>query len=659
MERLVRVRTLRNSKGGGRPFWPLRSGRQIGAVALLLILAVFGLTGACECAPVVSASLDPMGFGVDEAATLTVTVSGGSGTIDEMVVVDGLEFQGRGQSRQHQFINGSLSSSSSTLFQVKASRSGTFTIPPIPVTVDGKQLLTAPITFEVTAAADPLRQQQGGGMQAPPSTGTNQAGDADQAEQIAFLRVSPVKESSYTGELLPIQIKAYFRRGLRASLNSHPRLNGDGVVLTLPDQEPVQSEELVGNAPFSVLTWNGSVSGIKEGAHSVSVGLEATALMRDSRRRAPRNNSGNDPFFGNDPFADFFNQQSLQEKKLQLVSHDMPLAVRPLPAEGKPADFNGAIGNFEFQAQAQPVEVEPGDPITLTLTVTGSGNFDRVEAPVLSRSEGWKTYAPSSKFSPGASSGQGSKVFAQVIIAKDGDSAAIPPLTFSFFDPQAGKYRTVESPPIPLRVSKGAGTGKGSEAGTGEIPASSTTPVPAPAKGGAQAEGSTDTGLILAPQHQQVGALHRNLSPLVERTGFQVVIFGALLLLVALVIWKIRAGRLAANPILCRKKEMAHLLDERLRQIQESRERGGGYSPEFLTLCRQTMQEQLGFLWRIEPAAITLADLRQRLAAPDAELISLFATAESGAYGGCLLQGQEMTEYVRRLENELRKLQCG
>jgi hypothetical protein len=623
----------------------------------LLILAVFGLARFSECAPVVTASLDPMGFAVDEAATLTVTISGGSGTIDEMMVVDGLDFQGRGQSSQHQIINGAFSSSSSTLFQVQAARPGTFTIPPIPVTVDGKQLLTAPITFEVTAVSDPLRQQPGGGMQAPPSTGTNQAaGDADQAEQMAFLRVSPVKEASYTGELLPIQIKAYFRRGLRASLNSHPRLNGDGVVLTLPNQEPMQTEELVSNSPFSVLTWNGSVSGIKEGAHSVSVGLEATALMRDSRRRAPRNNLGNDPFFGNDPFADFFNQQPLQEKKLQLVSHDMPLAVRPLPAEGKPADFNGAIGSFEFQAQAQPVEVGPGDPITLTLTITGTGNFDRVEAPVLSRSEGWKTYAPSSKFSPGASPGQGSKVFTQAIIAKAGDGAAIPPLTFSFFDPQAGKYRTVESDPIPLRVSKGAEAGKGAEVGTGEVPAGKTTPVPA--KGDAQPEGSADKGLNLAPQHLQVGTLHRNLSPLVDRIGFQLVILGTLLLLVALIIWKIRAGRLAANPIRCRKKEMAHLLDQRLRQIQESRERGCGHSPEFLTLCRQTMQEQLGFLWRIEPAAITLADLRQRLA-PDAELISLFATAESGAYGGCLLQDQEMTEYGRRLENELRQLQCG
>jgi hypothetical protein len=68
------------------------------------------------------------------------------------------------------------------------------------------------------------------------------------------------------------------------------------------------------------------------------------------------------------------------------------------------------------------------------------------------------------------------------------------------------------------------------------------------------------------------------------------------------------------------------------------------------------MQEQLGLLWQTEPGAITLADLRQRLAA-DSELIALFATAESGAYGDSHLSRQEMDEYAGKLEQELRHLQ--
>jgi hypothetical protein len=99
---------------------------------------------------------------------------------------------------------------------------------------------------------------------------------------------------------------------------------------------------------------------------------------------------------------------------------------------------------------------------------------------------------------------------------------------------------------------------------------------------------------------------------------------------------------------------MTHLLDLRLREMKESRERGD--SRDFLATCRKAMQEQLGLLWQTEPWAITLADLHQRLAV-DSELIALFATAESGAYAESHLSIQEMDEYAGNLEQELRHLQ--
>ncbi|MBU1986457.1 MAG: BatD family protein, partial [Proteobacteria bacterium] len=399
-------------------------------MALCLLLAILGAATVSHAAPMVSASLDPRSFSVDQAATLTITVNDGDGTIGELPQVEGLDFLYQGQSKMQQIVIGSSSSSESsvsTSYQVQALRPGSYTIPTISVTVDGKQLQTEAIAFEVTPAAAVV-PQQGGGVAPLPLAG-------DEAGQLAFLRVTPVKRKSYTGEVLPVEIKAYFRRGLRASLNSHPRLNGDGFVLTQPNKEPAQTEEVVDNVPYAVLTWPGTLSGIKEGRQNVSIAIEATLLIPDKRR--PSTPLGGDPFFGNDLFADFFNQQQLQEKKIQIVSKDMELQVLPLPIEGKPADFSGAIGKFDLQIKAQPTEVGPGDPITLTMTVQGKGNFDRVEAPVLSQAEGWKSYSPSSKMTPGARVGQGSKVFEQAIVAKDLDKTTIPPLSFSFFDPEA------------------------------------------------------------------------------------------------------------------------------------------------------------------------------------------------------------------------------
>lgn len=623
MERLVRI--TRHLRPGGR----------IRFVTIFLLLAILGIGGVAECAPSVSASLDPGIFAVDQSATLAITVNDAGGTIDELPEVDGLIFQRRGQTSQHQIVNGSLSSSVATVFQVQASRPGTFTIPSIPVTVDGKELQTDPITLEVTPAV--------AGVSSP-------AGE--EVGQLAFLRVSPVKAESYVGEVLPLEIKAYFRRGLRASLNSRPRLSGDGFVFTPSRQEPVQTEEMVDNVPYSVLTWTGSLSGVKEGHHLQSAAIDATLLLPGRNRRSVVR--GGDPFLGNDLFADFFNQQQLQEKKVQLVSKDMTLAVLPLPTEGRPAGFSGAIGRFELQVQAQPTDVGPGDPITLTMTVQGRGNFDRVDAPVLSQEEGWKSYPPSAKFTPGTDPGQGSKLFAQALIAKGADKTAIPPLSFSFFDPEAGKYQTVHSDPIALRISK-AEDGQKSEgsspadAGQGRPDAAGTR------DGGSGGQGRPDAAALnLVPQHSQIGSLQQGLIPLVSRTGFQMVILSSLLLLVAVILFKIRARRQAGDPLLCRRREMVRLLDIRLREIKECRERGD--SRDFLAGCRRAMQEQLGMLWQTGPGAITLADLRQSLAA-DSELIALFATAESGAYGDSYLSRQEMDEYAGKLEQELRKLQ--
>jgi hypothetical protein len=296
------------------------------------------------------------------------------------------------------------------------------------------------------------------------------------------------------------------------------------------------------------------------------------------------------------------------------------------------------------------------------MTVAGTGNFDRVEAPVLSQAEGWKSYPPSAKFTPGASLGQGRKVFEQALIARSGDKTSIPPLAFSFFDPETGKYQTLHSDPIPLRNNKTGSSGKsenlsvgngGKGEGQGGPDVAGIQKSTPQKSNGDQSARPAVAELPLAPLHWQMGSLQPGLIPFIARIGFQVIILILLLLLVAVILLKIRARRLAGNPVLCRQREMARLLDLRLREIKKTQEQGN--SRDFLALCRRTLQEQLGLLWQTGPGAITLADLRQRLAT-DSELIALFATAESGVYVGNLLSSQEMADYAGKLEHALRQL---
>lgn len=630
----------------------LRAKSRGGLAALVLFLTILGLTTPSLGAPTISASLSPTSFPVDQAATLTITIGDGKGSINQLPEVDGLLFQRRGQSRQHQIVNGSLSSSVSTIFQVQATRPGTFTIPAITITVEGQPLKTKEIRVEVTPAT--AGGQPPEGDQAFPPAG-------DGSEQLAFLRISQVKQESYPGEFLPLQIKAYFRRGLRASLNSHPRINGDGFLLNLPDEEPRQTEEIVDGTPYACLTWKGSLSGIKEGEQSLRVAVESTLLVPTGNSRRSRS-MGGDPFFGNDPMADFFNQQQMQEKKTQLISPETTLTVLPLPTEGRPEDFSGAIGRFQLEVKAQPTDVEPGEPITLTMTVQGAGNFDRVEAPSLNGNTNWKSYTPTAKFTPGAAPGEGSKVFEQAIIAKDPATTAIPPLAFSFFDPDKKQYQTLRSAPISLHISGAVkpemDTGKAQSAGSATAANTNGQGISPTAEINGDTSGDQPgrpaiKGLDLAPLHPQLGSLHQDITPLLRRSGFQAIVLVSLLLLITAIALKIRARRQAGDPLRCRHQAMTRLLNSRMAEIHVLRDQGD--TRAFLALCRQAMQEQLGSLWQMEPRAITLADLRQRLAA-DAVLISLFGTAETSAYGGCQLNSREMTEYAQTLENELRRL---
>lgn len=632
----------------------LRAKSRSGLAALVLWLILLGMARLCHGAPTVSASLSPESFTVDQAATLTITILDGKGDIHPLPEVEGLLFQRRGQSRQHQIINGSLSSSVSTIFQVQATGPGTFTIPPITVSVEGEPLTTAPIRVAVSPA---------GGAQGPGEGLTPPSAD-DGTGQMAFLRISPVKAESYSGELLPVEIRAYFRSGLRASLNSHPRINGDGFLLTLAGGEPRQTEEDVDGVAHTVLTWPGTLSAIKEGRQSLRVSVEPTLLipMAGNGRRS-RSGAG-DPFFGMDPMADFFNQQPMQEKKIQLISPETTVTVLPLPAQGRPDDFSGAVGRFTFEVKAQPTDVGPGDPITLTMTVQGRGNFDRVQAPPLSTNDAWKSYTPTVRLIPGAAPGQGAKIFEQAIIAKDPATRAIPSLAFSFFDPDKKQYQTLRSAPIPLRVSgaeapavtaaAAAAAGRGENGGTGSS-GGGKKQGPSPAGDGGSGEGVVPAapGSDLAPLHRSPGTLHREMTPLLSRTGFQALVLAAVLLLSTATILKFLARRRNGDPRRCSRQAMARLLARRLAEIHTALDRGD--TRAFLALSRQAMQEQLGALWQMEAGAITLADLRHRLPA-DATLVALFGTAETNAYGGCQLNSRELAEYAEKLEAELRRL---
>ncbi|MBG81226.1 MAG: hypothetical protein CMJ39_11045 [Phycisphaerae bacterium] len=131
--------------------------------------------------------------------------------------------------------------------------------------------------------------------------------------------------------------------------------------------------------------------------------------------------------------------------------------VLPLPAEGRPPLFNGAVGKFEITTTASPTTVAVGDPITLIMTITDKGetafDMDVLPAPELDKMpELERDFRVPREDLAGVVNGR-RKTFTQTIRARRDDVTSIPPLSYAFFDPRQDTYSTSESRPILLEVS--------------------------------------------------------------------------------------------------------------------------------------------------------------------------------------------------------------
>jgi len=609
-------------------------------VVLLVCFILYGFTAvpSLQAAVEASATLTPRSFPIDRVAAFNITIKGVRSFQPVMPEVEGIQFHRRGSSTQMEIINGSYSSSVTLTYLVQAEHVGNFTIPAIKISTKEGNVRTPKITFEVTDSqtANAASRPQAGGR-APAARLRSGEG-----QKLAFLRVIPVKKKSYLGEVVPVQIKVYFRDGLKANLNSLPQLQGDGYVLQQLGREPVQTREQVNSIPYSVLSWDSALSGIKEGAHDISMEIDATLLLPEQRRSSsPLGNSMfNDPFFSN-----FFT--SYEEKDVKVASPAMKLQVLPLPAEGRPADFSGAIGDFRLSVSANPVELAPGDPITLTMTVSGQGNFDRVQAPKLSATEGWKAYSPSSEFLKDGGLGLGKKVFEQALVAKDSSLREIPAILFSYFDPSAATYKTLTAKPIPLNI-------KGTAAGVVKTKVLQKEQPEQKENGVAESTQKVKEPLDgLAPLQLDPTPMDQELSPLFARKWFQILSLLLLLLVAIAVVMKIRATRYASDPRLQRARAMKHLLEVRVTEIDKAL--NAHDTRGFLESCRKTIQEQLGLVWDVEAGAITLADLEKRLP-EDSIILEVFGAADESAYGGQELNQGQMQDFYDRLKNDLEGL---
>jgi hypothetical protein len=134
-----------------------------------------------------------------------------------------------------------------------------------------------------------------------------------------------------------------------------------------------------------------------------------------------------------------------------------PLEIKPLPTEGRPENFTGAVGRFTVRANARPTDAAVGDPITLSYEITDENaqapsDLANLRPPALRDVDALKEFRIPDDPTTGTVEGR-VKVFTETLRPTEPTITEIPAIPFSFFDPSLERYVTVRSQPIPLSVS--------------------------------------------------------------------------------------------------------------------------------------------------------------------------------------------------------------
>lgn len=298
--------------------------------------------------------------------------------------------------------------------------------------------------------------------------------DLPENSENIFLKVSADKDTVYLGESLLVTFEWYFDKdvqdysltipwygALKEFLVEDPKpdTSRQYAQLIINDKERVAAEKkgaIFQGKRYTVLSFQKILTPISAGSYTLEPSFVRAEVVKGYE--APQTKRV--PFFRYySDFEDLFGGRRRPVTEQALTrSKPLTLTVKPLPERNKPAAFTGAVGSFDFQVSVTPESVQKGEPVTVAMKVVGAGNFNEVQIPDFPELSSFKGYTPEIKSDTSTTDGMaiGEKTFTKVLVGRREGKYEIPPLSFSFFDPEKEMYQTIARGPFPIEVKPGS-----------------------------------------------------------------------------------------------------------------------------------------------------------------------------------------------------------
>ncbi|WP_419191644.1 BatD family protein [Engelhardtia mirabilis] len=415
-----------------------RAARRMAHLAtLLLAVASLGGLAAASQDVRVSARLGQGVLKLGDDTSLVVTVEGaGSARLLELPKVEGLELgpvAGPSLRQSSTLIGGRLTVERTLTFSVgvRAASEGDFEVPAIGVEVDGAVYRTAP--QPLTVQADLLGAELGF-IELRGLTDRIVEGQPIEVDLVFGWDRDIESATNYANLLLPwwdnlpgALLQELPRRGARRDVEVILNRRSNLVVGEMAD-------ELVGGKPFRVFKVQLELLPVRSGVLELPTSfLQFGTLQRGS-----------------------FFEESRLTRSYFAEAPQFKLEVEPLPTEGQPFDYTGAIGQMSVRAQADTRDVRVGDSIKLTVEWIGNGNLDYFEPPDPSRQPGFEGFR---FFGTTGEKLSGRRRVVYDLAPLDSTVTEIPSLELPVFDTETWSYRRLATEPIPIRVRALEGVG--------------------------------------------------------------------------------------------------------------------------------------------------------------------------------------------------------
>ncbi|UCC53519.1 MAG: BatD family protein, partial [Anaerolineaceae bacterium] len=425
----------------------------------LLLIGVFALPGSAQSP--VTAEVDRNRLSTDEVLVLKVTIDSTAGQASQpaLPALDGFEILGSSSGTQISIVNGDMNMQATYSYSLHPTQAGQLMINPVSVQIDGQLYSTQPIMIEVSQGTGQVQPAPNQGIPSMPGFPTrpnfpNIPGFPNLNNLFPTMPGMPSNQVNPGNTAPPMDPadaptelvgQPFFIEALVDNPNPY---QGEQVLYTfrfyqaenLFDQPEYQSPSFTGfwseERSEDQVDYTTEAAGRAYRVTELQTVLFPTGVGEVTIEPATLTIPG-----------DFFS------RGMALQTQPITMNIRPLP-DNAPANFQGAVGQFDIQAQADTAKTKVNETVTLHVTLRGVGNMNNLADPLWSEGPEWRAFDSKATVNTHFTDGVfgGVRSYERLLVPTQAGDLLLPAIVFSYFNPETESYETTSSEPILISV---------------------------------------------------------------------------------------------------------------------------------------------------------------------------------------------------------------